>query len=232
MTMKTKAATSNASAKEPYLKGKNALYLWSFVSVNVAIFLSLIVSRHFDSASIAHSWSQVTTKNGIIAVSIPLVTIILAGLLNDISKARLVFWKWRHPLPGTRVFSELISTDSRIDLTALKKVIRKFPRAPQEQNALWYKLYRKHKMTRSVWESHKVYLLTRDMSVIAALTALLFSVGVATAGADLRTTLIYFVLLTVQYALIAKAAHNYGNRFVLNVICEESLIADVNACRS
>ena len=79
-------------------------------------------------------------------------------------------------------------------------------------------------MTRSVWESHKVYLLTRDMSVIAALTALLFSVGVATAGADLRTTLIYFVLLTVQYALIAKAAHNYGNRFVLNVICEESSI--------
>lgn len=229
--MKTKGAISNASAKEPYLKGKNSLYLWSFVSVNVAVFLSLVVTRHFDGASIEGSWMHVTAKNGIVAVSIPLATIIMAGLLNDINRARLVFWRWRHPLPGTRAFSELISTDSRIDVPTLKKSIGKFPRAPQEQNAVWYRLYRKHKMTRSVWESHKVYLLTRDMSVIAALTALLFSVGVATAGTNLRTTLIYFVLLTVQYALIAKAAHNYGNRFVLNVICEESLIADVNACR-
>lgn len=221
MTTK-KAVNSNAAPKEPYLKGKNALYLWSFAGINVAVFLSLVVSRHFDSASIAHSWSQVTAKNGIIAVSIPLITIILAGLLNDISKARLVFWKWRHPLPGTRVFSDLISTDSRIDLTALKKEIGRFPRAPQEQNALWYKLYRKHKMTRSVWESHKVYLLTRDMSTVAAIAALLFLVGVATAGVDLRTTLIYFCILVMQYVLVAKAAHNYGNRFVLNVVCEES----------
>ena len=221
MTTK-KTATNHASPKEPDLKGKNSLYLWSFLGINVAVFLSLAVTRHFDSASIARSWTHVTAKNGIVAAGIPLVTIILAGLLSDINKARLVFWKWRHPLPGTHVFSELISTDSRIDLPALKKSIGKFPRAPQEQNTLWYKLYKKHKMARSVWESHKVYLLTRDMSVVAALAALLFSVGVATAGVDLRTTLIYFALLTAQYVLIAKAAHNYGNRFVLNVVCEES----------
>lgn len=221
MTTK-KAVNSKAATKEPYLKGKNALYLWSFVGVNVAVFLSLIVSRHFDGASITHFWMQVTAKNGIIGVCIPLVTIILAGLLNDISKARLVFWRWRQPLPGTRVFSELISTDPRIDLAALKKEIGKFPRAPQEQNALWYKLYRKHKMTRSVWESHKVYLLTRDMSVVAGLIAVLFSVGVIITGGSLQTTLIYSILLAAQYALIAIAAHNYGNRFVLNVICEES----------
>jgi hypothetical protein len=220
--MKAKAATSNASAKEPYLKGKNSLYLWSFVSVNVAVFLSLVVTRHFDRASIAGSWAHVTAKNGIVAVSIPLATIIMSGLLNDINKARLVFWRWRHPLPGTRAFSELIWTDSRIDVPALKKSIGKFPRAPQEQNALWYRLYRKHKMTRSVWESHKVYLLARDMSTIAALAALLFSVGAASARIDLWATLIYSMLLTAQYVFIAKAAHNYGNRFVLNVICEES----------
>ena len=221
MTTK-KAVTDNASRKEPYLKGKNSLYLWSFVGVNVAVFLSLVATRHFDSASIALWWRHVTAKNGIFAVSIPLAVIVFSGLLSDINKARLVFWRWRQPLPGTRVFSELISTDSRIDLPALKKSIGKFPRAPQEQNALWYRLYRKHKMTRSVWESHKVYLLTRDMSTIAALAALLFSVGAASAGVDLRATLIYSMFLTAQYVFIAKAAHNYGNRFVLNVICEES----------
>jgi hypothetical protein len=218
----TKEAASNASAKEPNLRGKNALYLWSFIGANFAVFLSLVVSRHFDTESIAHSWMHVTAKNGIIAASIPLAAIIFGGLLNDTTKARLVFWRWRHPLPGSRVFSELISTDSRIDVSAIEKSVGKFPRAPQEQNTLWYKLYRKHKMARSVWESHKVYLLTRDMSTIAAACALLFSAGVAMAGANWRTSLIYFSLLTAQYALIAKAAHNYGNRFVLNVICEES----------
>lgn len=222
MTTKTKGATSNASAKEPYLKGTNSLYLWSFMSVNVAVYLSLVITRHFDSASIEGSWVHVTAKNGIVAVSIPLATIILAGLLNDINKARLVFWRWRHPLPGTRAFSELIATDSRIDVPTLKKTIGKFPRAAQEQNALWYRLYRKHKMTRSVWEAHKVYLLTRDMSSLAALAALSFSVGAATAGVGLRATLIYAMFLAAQYVFIAKAAHNYGNRFVLNVICEES----------
>ena len=39
---------------------------------------------------------------------------------------------------------------------------------------------------------------------------------------DVKITLVYFVLLLAQYVLIAKAAHNYGNRFVLNVICEEA----------
>lgn len=221
MTTK-KAVTSDTSRTDPYLKGKNSLYLWSFVGLNVAVFLSLVATRHFDSASIEFWWTHVTAKNGVFAASIPLAVIIFAGLLSDISKARLVFWRWHQPLPGTRVFSELIVTDSRIDLAAFKKYIGRFPRAPQEQNALWYKLYRKHKMTRSVWESHKVYLLTRDMSAIAASAAFLFSVGAAIAGVDLRTVVTYFAFLAAQYVLIAKAAHNYGNRFVLNVVCEES----------
>jgi hypothetical protein len=32
-------------------------------------------------------------------------------------------------------------------------------------------------MTRSVWESHKVYLLTRDMSAIAASAVFLFQLA-------------------------------------------------------
>jgi len=135
MTTK-RAVTSDAARKEPYLKGKNSLYLWSFVGLNVAVFLSLVATRHFDSASIEFWWAHVTAKNGIFAASIPLAVIILAGLLSDINKARLVFWRWRQPLPGTRVFSELILTGSRIDLAAFKKYIGRFPRAPQEQNAL------------------------------------------------------------------------------------------------
>ena len=223
--MTTKKTTSgNAPLEEPYLKGKNALYLWSFVGMNVAVFLSLVVSRHFSSSSIAQSWGRVTAKNGIIAVSIPLLTVVLSGVLDDITKARLVFWRWRHPLPGNRVFSELVSTDPRIDQRALKAAVGKLPRAPLEQNALWYRLYKKHKMVRSVWESHKIYLLTRDMSAIAAMCGVLFSIGLAVTGGGWLISLIYTVILGVQYLLIARSARNYGDRFVLNVICEESSV--------
>ena len=220
--MTTKDRPGNAPPREPYLKGSNAAYLWGFVGTNVAVFLSLVAHRHFDSSSIADSWAHVTAKNGMMAATIPLATIILGGVLNDATKARLVFWRWRHPLPGSRVFSELVPTDSRIDPAALKSSIGKFPRSPQEQNALWYRLYKKHKMARSVWEAHKLYLLTRDMSAIAALCALLFPLGIALTGSDWRILLVYFALLATQYVFIAKAAHNYGNRFVLNVACEES----------
>jgi hypothetical protein len=222
--MATKGRSGVGSHKEPHLTGNNAIYLWSFVGVNVAIFLSLLASRHFDRSSIADSWTVVSATNGIIAAIIPLATIIFAGLLNDVTKARLVFWRWCHPLPGSRVFSELIQTDSRIDPAAVKKSIGKFPRAPQDQNVTWYRLYKKHKMTRSVWESHKRYLLTRDMSTVAAISALMFSAGIAMTGVDRQTLLIYSALLATQYTLIARAAHNYGNRFVLNVVCEESSV--------
>jgi len=77
-------------------------------------------------------------------------------------------------------------------------------------------------MATSAWESHKIYLLTGDMATIAEPTVLLFSIGAGAAGVEVKIALVYFVLLLAQYVLIAKAVHNYGNRFVLNVICEEA----------
>ena len=50
-------------------------------------------------AELARGWRNLC---GIIAVLTPLLTIILAGLFSDTAKARLVFWRWRHPLPLRR----------------------------------------------------------------------------------------------------------------------------------
>jgi hypothetical protein len=66
------------------------------------------------------------------------------------------------------------------------------------------------------------------MSAIAALCVLLFPAGIAMAGADRRNSLLYFVLLAAQYGFVAKASHNYGNRFVLNVVCEESSVQSLS----
>jgi hypothetical protein len=219
--MQTETKT-DARAKEPYLKGKNAAYLWSFIGINFAIFLSLIISRAFVSSSIDHFWERVTTKDGIIAASIPILAIVLSGVLSDTAKARLVFWRWRDPLPGCRVFTALISTDPRIDVAAIRRKHGEFPQDPQAQNTLWYRLYRAHKTTPLVWEAHKIYLLTRDLTTIAAVFVVLFSLGVVMASVSAKPAVVYVVALLMQYVLVASSARNYGKRFVLNVLSEES----------
>src|SRR5579859_4799602 len=117
------------------LKSKNAPYLWSFIGVNLAIFWSLLVNKQFTGVSVEDFWSHIIAKDGIVAVCIPIATIVLIGILDDTSKARLVFWRLRHPLPGCRVFTELVKTDPRIDVLALKERYGELPRKPHAQNA-------------------------------------------------------------------------------------------------
>ena len=215
--------TKNAEPiRPPYLKSKNAAYLWTFIGINFAIFLSLFVSKGFAAVSVDHFWQRVTAKDGIIAASLPLLAIVLSGVLSDLGKARLVFWRWHNPLPGCRAFTELLNTDPRIDVPALKRKLGELPQDPQAQNALWYRLYKGQSADIKISEAHRVYLLTRDMTTVAALFVVLFSIGLVAASVDWKIAALYTVALIAQYLLIASAARNYGTRFVMNVLSEES----------
>lgn len=220
--MKVTKAEKATPGRQPYLKSKNAVYLWSFIGINFSIFLSLYMTKGFAGSSIEHFWQRVTAKDGIIAAGIPLLAIVLSGTLSDLAKARLVFWRWRHPLPGCRAFTELLNTDPRIDVPALRKKLGELPADPQAQNALWYRLYNGQSTDVRISEAHRIYLLTRDMTTIAALFVLCFSVGVAAGSVNWKTATVYVVGLVIQYLLTATAARNYGTRFVLNVLAEES----------
>jgi hypothetical protein len=126
------------------------------------------------------------------------------------------------PSTGCRVFTDLIGTDPRIDVSVLRRKHGELPQDPQAQNTLWYRLYKQHKTTTLVWEAHKIYLLTRDITTISATLAVLFSIGIVSASVGWKTSLFYSVALMVQYILVASAAQNYGKRFVLDVLAEES----------
>ena len=65
-----KSAAGMAKSNEPYLKGKNSVYLWSLEAVNAAVLVSLVAS-HFDSSSMTRSWATVSAKSGMIAVGAP-----------------------------------------------------------------------------------------------------------------------------------------------------------------
>jgi len=209
-------------APDTYLKYRNTIYLWPFIIANLAIFLTLLISKGLTGSSVNHFWEYVTTKNGIIAATIPILTIVLSGVPGDLGKARLVFWRWHNPLPGCRAFTELIYTDPRIDVPALKKKLGKFPRDPQAQNALWYRFYKERRADMKISESHRVYLLTRDMATIAALFVVLFPIDAIAGAVNWKTAVLYGGCLIAQYLIIASAARNYGTRFVLNVLSEES----------
>jgi hypothetical protein len=218
----TATKTNGTKARQPYLKSRNAGYLWSFVGVNLAVFLAIFITKGFLSSSIEHFWKGLTKKDSIIATCIPLLTIVLNGLLRDEVKARLVFWRWRNPLPGCRVFTELVSSDPRIDVSALRKQYGEFPCEPKEQNILWYRLYKKHIGNVVITEAHRVYLLTRDMTTLSAIFLVFFPIGAGLDSVSWRTECIYAAILIAQYFTIATAARNYGIRFVLNVLAEES----------
>jgi len=205
-----------------YLKRRNAGYLWSFIGVNLAMFLSVFITKGFSASSIDHLWKGVTAKNGVIAACIPLLTIVLGGLVADQMKARLVFWRWRNPLPGCRVFTELIPNDTRIDLSALKKKYGELPCDPKEQNTLWYRVYKKHSGNVIVTEAHKNFLLTRDMTALAAIFFVVFSVAIRFDFVPWKVEILYLLGLIAQYLIMAISAQNYGKRFVLNVLAEDS----------
>jgi hypothetical protein len=219
--MTTKKPTAVAT-RWPYLKGKNALSLWAFVGANLAICLSLFITKGFSTASIDQLWRSVTKKDGVIAVLMPLLTIILSGLFSDTAKARLVFWRWRHPLPGCRVFTELIQSDPRIDVPALRKKHGEFPQEAHAQNVLWYRLYKEHSGSIVISEAHRIYLLTRDMTALSAVFVVLFSIATGLDSIGWKIAAFYSGALVAQCLLIATAARNYGVRFVLNVLAEES----------
>ncbi len=115
-----------------------------------------------------------------------------------------------------------MTTDPRIDAAALGKKHGELPHDPQAQNTLWYRLYKRHIESVQVSEAHKIYLLTRDMTALSAVLAVSFSIGMMVGSADWGIVAFYSVALVVQYLVLAKSARNYGIRFVLNVLVEES----------
>lgn len=220
--MPLKKPNSSNPSKQQYLKGKNAVQLCIFVGANLAVFFTLFVSNDFSATTVDQFWHRITAKDGLLAAIMPLLAIVLSGAFSDTWKARLVFWRWRDPLPGCRVFSDLVATDYRIDKTALAEKIGEYPRDADKQNALWFSLYKKHGDVEKVLESHKIYLLTRDMASISSLIVILFPLGVFAENFKWEAAAIYAAALLLHNVLIAISARNYGNRFVLNVLVEES----------
>lgn len=205
--------------KEKSLKEQNKPNLILFIAWNVIVLLVVLSSPIYlnDGEEIAR---KILSEDSLFMIFSPLLLIVLNGILSSRLKVFMVFWRWKNGLPGHRAFSKYMHSDPRINKDGLKNRHGIFPADPASQNSLWYSFLNKHKENIIVRDSHKAYLLTRDMTAISSvfilgIVVILFS----DAYNQLKwLSCVYFV---AQYLVIMTVARNYGKRFTCNVLAIE-----------
>ncbi len=200
------------------LKGSNRLVLFSAVVLNAALFYSVV---EYDTITLDKSIIEIICdlKNNWVWPSVAFILVpILNGLLSADTKARIVFFRWKNPLPGSYAFSRYGPEDPRVDMDAIKGAYGPLPSAPDKENALWYRLYKRIENDPSVLEAHRLFLLSRDFHCLSIIILISFGVAAIILIRSSKITAIYLALLIMQYLLSGVSARNYGKRFVTTVL--------------
>jgi hypothetical protein len=204
--------------KEINLKSKNVPQLWVLLSANILILLGLAFPIFLEEITSEINIVFILKSLGISVA--PLLLFLLNGLISSNQKAILVFWKLKNPLPGSEAFSKYSKTDSRIDRKKLKEIYGTLPKKPSEQNKLWYKIYRKNSSDIIISESHRAFLLARDLTSLCSLFIVFMGIPVLFI-CKWPINLYYIVFLIIQYFIVVIGAQNRGRRFVTNVLAAE-----------
>lgn len=200
------------------LKSINKPLLTLVVVANVVVYY-VILTFGFDLQNMTSLFAEY--ESFVPSALVALIVGILNAQLDHTWKARLVFWKWRNPLPGSRAFSKIMYSDPRIDPEALRTHVDPLPDRHVDQNRLWFKWYQEYKNEAAVEQVHREYLFTRDWTGLVALFVI--SLGpLALWQMDSKTAGIFVLLLALQYLLVRRAAKNHGERFVASVLAVKS----------
>jgi hypothetical protein len=97
------------------------------------------------------------------------------------------------------------------------------PESAKEQNAFWYKLYKKTESDSTVAQAHQHFLLFRDLAALSLIAAPIVGLLFFSLGFELGISASGAIILLIQYSVTAVAAKNNGNRFVTNVLALHSL---------
>lgn len=196
------------------LKGRNLAWLVATLVLDVLVLLVIAFHTAIDDLT--------PTRLAVIRASLtallPIPVLILSSLISSDHKAILVFWRLKHPLPGARAFSVHAPADHRIDLVKLKKNVGEFPVAERDQNSRWYGLYKQVDSDPSIVDSHKNYLLFRDIAAMSLLLVPALPLILYLSGVDSTRMLVSAAWFMGQYLVTAFAARTTGIRFVQNVL--------------
>lgn len=200
------------------LKDINRPGLVLVVIANLALYVALLAPKlDFDSIVVLFKDYESLLPGAFVA----LVVGVLNSQLSHETKARLVFWRWNHPLPGSYAFTEVATKDTRIDPEALEQTFGTLPTDPAQQNRLWFKWYREFQDEVGISQVHREYLFTRDWAGLAVLLAIALTPLAFWQMTDPRAWL-FTAVLVAQYLLVRRSAKNHGERFVASVLANKS----------
>jgi hypothetical protein len=203
------------------LKDQYRWQLWIIVAINT-LFLYGVVQA--NAIKVDGLRAIFTDAQNLLPVGVALIVArVLNGLLSADAKARVVFLRWRHSLPGHRAFTEHAMRDPRIDVAALEKVHGgPLPTDPVEQNRVWYRMYNSIEHDPAVRQAHHDYLFMRDYTGLCAVFIVLYGAAGMFFIPSIKVGLIYLVVLAAQFVLVHQAASNYGTRFVTTVLARKT----------
>ena len=203
------------------LKEQNRWQLWIIVAINTLFLYGVVQANAIKVDALRAIF---TDAQNLVPVGVALiVATVLTGLLSADAKARLVFLRWRHALPGHRAFSEHAARDPRIDVAALEKIHGSaLPLDPVEQNRAWYRIYKSMENDPAVRQVHQDFLLLRDYTGLSAVFIIFYGAAGVYTIPSMRTRLIYMAVLVGQYAVARQAAANYGVRMVTTVLARRT----------
>lgn len=196
------------------LKGRNLAWLVATLVLDVLVLLVIAFHTAIDDLTP----SKVAVIRASLTALLPIPVLVLSSLISSDHKAILVFWRIKYPLPGARAFSVHAPADHRIDLAKLKKNVGEFPTAERDQNSKWYGLYKQVDSDASVVDSHKNYLLFRDIAAMSLLLVPTLPLVLYFSGIDSNRMLVSAAWFLGQYLITAFAARTTGIRFVQNVL--------------
>ena len=193
--------------------------LTKFVFLNIMLVLLVLSLLNFKNSDSIWGLIEKVQTSGIGLILASVFALLVNGILKTDYKNMIVFWKVKHPLPSYRVFSHLAQKDHRIDWDEFNRKYNPIPVDPESQSKLWYRLLKKYPDDEMILQSHRDYLLYRDLTSISFLMLLVYVVAfilLKIFGLDISSLLI--LLFLSEYLILLISARNKAERFVLNVI--------------
>lgn len=205
---------------ETNIKKLNAPFLWTFFIFNAVAFILLFYASNFTL--LANDYKSMLTFRSSGILFAPLILFIINGILSSNQKAILVFWRFKDPLPGSRAFSVHGKKDSRVNMDQLRLLYSPLPMDPEQQNSLWYKIYKKNSSDITIYQSQKEFLLARDLVSMAFLYIVCAGLPMLFFAAW-PLSIYYLAFLIIIYFILVRIAQNHGKRFVATVLAIESV---------
>lgn len=149
---------------------------------------------------------------------IVIASLLLLGMVKPNWRDRIMHWRWRDQLPGCRAFTQVGPTSSHVDMAALEATYGPLPTSGEDQNRLFYRIYRDHRDDVGVLDAHGRYLAARDIGTTTALVMLFLPWLAWWTSGDAGRSFAYGLALVAVYALCVVAAKNYSWRMVQHVL--------------